>query len=170
MTVTLDVDGLGPTLFCHATPRRDDEFVLVDSPIAPERRARRGRGARRRLRHTHMPRPGRRPTRSQPGSVGMAYGPWEASGRTGPQVELVQDGPRRVRGSADRGERTSAREVAREYGGTTGRRRGTEVFTTLVGTPPTQLPETPSTLNQSTPKSITHKPNARTSPQVSAPK
>jgi len=24
----LDVDGLGPTLFCHATPRRDDEVVL----------------------------------------------------------------------------------------------------------------------------------------------
>jgi hypothetical protein len=34
MTVLVDVDGLGPTLFCHATPRRDDEFVLVDSPLA----------------------------------------------------------------------------------------------------------------------------------------
>src|SRR6202167_6820969 len=32
LTVTLDIDGLGPTLFCHATPRRDDEMVLVDSP------------------------------------------------------------------------------------------------------------------------------------------
>ena len=31
--MTLDVDGLGPVLFCHATPRRDDEFVLVDSPL-----------------------------------------------------------------------------------------------------------------------------------------
>ncbi len=35
LTVTLDIDGLGPTLFCHASPRRDDEMVLVDSP--PER-------------------------------------------------------------------------------------------------------------------------------------
>src|ERR1700727_2738927 len=35
LTVTLDIDGLGPTLFCHASPRRDDEMLLVDSP--PER-------------------------------------------------------------------------------------------------------------------------------------
>src|SRR3954454_19889521 len=33
LTVSLDVDGLGPVLFCHATPRRDDEMVLVDSPM-----------------------------------------------------------------------------------------------------------------------------------------
>ena len=33
LTVSIDIDGLGPTLFCHATPRRDDEFILVDSPI-----------------------------------------------------------------------------------------------------------------------------------------
>jgi predicted phosphodiesterase len=32
LTVTVTVDGLGPVLFCHATPRRDDEMVLVDSP------------------------------------------------------------------------------------------------------------------------------------------
>jgi predicted phosphodiesterase len=32
LTVTLDIAGLGPTLFCHATPRRDDEMILVDSP------------------------------------------------------------------------------------------------------------------------------------------
>jgi predicted phosphodiesterase len=32
LTVTLNIDGLGPVLFCHATPRRDDEMVLVDSP------------------------------------------------------------------------------------------------------------------------------------------
>ena len=32
LTVTLDIDGLGPTLFCHASPRRDDEMLLVDSP------------------------------------------------------------------------------------------------------------------------------------------
>lgn len=33
LTVTLDIDGLGPTLFCHASPpRREDEMLLVDSP------------------------------------------------------------------------------------------------------------------------------------------
>ena len=32
LTVTLDVDGLGPTLFCHATPRSDEEvFTERDS-------------------------------------------------------------------------------------------------------------------------------------------
>ena len=56
LTVTLDVDGLGPVLFCHATPRRDDEFVLVDSPLPVWSRALAGvdesvvvMG------HTHMP-------------------------------------------------------------------------------------------------------------------
>jgi predicted phosphodiesterase len=34
LTVTLEVGDLGPVLFCHASPRRDDEMVLVDSPIA----------------------------------------------------------------------------------------------------------------------------------------
>jgi predicted phosphodiesterase len=32
LTVTLDVDGIGPTLFCHATPRSDEEiFTERDS-------------------------------------------------------------------------------------------------------------------------------------------
>ena len=30
LTVTLDIDGTGQTLFCHASPRRDDEMLLVD--------------------------------------------------------------------------------------------------------------------------------------------
>jgi predicted phosphodiesterase len=78
MTATLDVDGLGPTLFCHATPRRDDEFLLVDSPLVLWNDALDGVeepvvvcG------HTHMPFDrlvdGRRVV--NPGSVGMAYGP-----------------------------------------------------------------------------------------------
>ena len=33
-TVTLEVAGLGPVLFCHATPRDDEEVVLVDSRMA----------------------------------------------------------------------------------------------------------------------------------------
>jgi putative phosphoesterase len=35
LTVSLDVDGLGPALFCHATPRDDEEIVTSLSP--PER-------------------------------------------------------------------------------------------------------------------------------------
>lgn len=31
--VTLDVDGFGPVLFCHATPRNDEEVVLVDTRL-----------------------------------------------------------------------------------------------------------------------------------------
>jgi predicted phosphodiesterase len=78
LTVSLDVDGLGPVLFCHATARDDEEIVLVDSPVAwfseafasvHERTVVCG--------HTHMPfdrlADGRRVV--NPGSVGMPYGP-----------------------------------------------------------------------------------------------
>src|ERR1700691_1390183 len=56
LTVTLDIDGLGPTLFCHASPRRDDEMLLVDSP--PERWATALDGVAAGVvvcGHTHMP-------------------------------------------------------------------------------------------------------------------
>jgi putative phosphoesterase len=32
LTVSLDVDGLGPVLFCHATPRSDEEIVTRLTP------------------------------------------------------------------------------------------------------------------------------------------
>jgi predicted phosphodiesterase len=32
MTVTLGIDGLGPTLFCHATPRSDEEIFTERDP------------------------------------------------------------------------------------------------------------------------------------------
>ena len=32
LTVSLDVDGLGPTCFCHATPRSDEEIVTRLTP------------------------------------------------------------------------------------------------------------------------------------------
>lgn len=31
-TVTIDIEGLGPTCFCHATPRRDDEIITSLTP------------------------------------------------------------------------------------------------------------------------------------------
>jgi predicted phosphodiesterase len=78
-TVTLDVDGLGPVLFCHATPRDDEEMVLVDSPIS--RWAAILSGVPEEVRtivcgHTHMPfaRQVDRRLVVNAGSVGMPYG------------------------------------------------------------------------------------------------
>ncbi len=77
-TVSLDVDGLGPVLFCHATAHNDEEIVLVDSPLAWFAEAFAGVAERTVVcGHTHMPfdrlADGRRIV--NPGSVGMPYGP-----------------------------------------------------------------------------------------------
>ena len=92
LTVTLDVDGLGPTLFCHATPRDDEEVALVDSNLdrwaevlaeRPEQTIVLG--------HTHMPfvRLADRRLLVNPGSVGMPYGRSGAHWAIlGPGVEL----------------------------------------------------------------------------------
>lgn len=79
LSVTLDVAGLGQTLFCHATPRDDEEVVLVDSSLA------RWADVLSTLDehipavvcgHTHMPflRLAHRRLVVNPGSVGMPYG------------------------------------------------------------------------------------------------
>ncbi|HEY8318408.1 MAG TPA: metallophosphoesterase family protein [Amnibacterium sp.] len=78
-SVTLDVDGFGPVLFSHATPRNDEEVVLVDSRV--ERWAEVFAGVPDDVRtvvagHTHMPFlrlvDGRLVV--NPGSVGLPYG------------------------------------------------------------------------------------------------
>ena len=78
-TTTLTVRGLGRVLFCHATPRDDEEVVLVDSPldrwaevlapVAPDV----GTVV---CGHTHMPylRLAHGRLVVNPGSVGMPYG------------------------------------------------------------------------------------------------
>jgi predicted phosphodiesterase len=78
-TVTLEINGLGPVLFCHATPRDDEEMVLVDSPIS--RWAEVFSGVPEEVRtvvcgHTHMPfaRQVDRRLVVNAGSVGMPYG------------------------------------------------------------------------------------------------
>ena len=75
----LEVDGLGPVLFCHATPRDDTEVVLVDS--RPGRWAEVLADVDADVRalvcgHTHMPfvRLVRGLLVVNPGSVGMPYG------------------------------------------------------------------------------------------------
>ena len=94
LTATLDVDGLGPALFCHATPRRDEEILLVDSP--PDRFAAVLRDVPDTVNlivvgHTHMPFvrlvSGRWVV--NPGSVGMPYGHAGAAwALLGPTIEL----------------------------------------------------------------------------------
>jgi predicted phosphodiesterase len=78
-TAELDVTGLGRTVFCHATPRDDQEVVLVDSSL--ERWSEVFAGLDRGVAavvcgHTHMPfvRLAHRRTVVNPGSVGMPYG------------------------------------------------------------------------------------------------
>jgi predicted phosphodiesterase len=79
LSVTLEVGGLGTVLFCHATPRDDEEVVLVDSRL--DRWAEVFDGLDARVRtvvcgHTHMPfaRLAHRRLAVNPGSVGMPYG------------------------------------------------------------------------------------------------
>jgi predicted phosphodiesterase len=94
LTVTLDVDGLGPTLFCHATARDDVEIVLVDSPVESFRQVFSAVPAGVRtvvLGHTHMPfdRLADRRRYVNPGSLGMPYGvPGAHWALLGPDVVL----------------------------------------------------------------------------------
>lgn len=77
--VTVEVEGFGPVLFCHGTPRNDEEVVLVDSSLErwsevfselPEEVQSIVCG------HTHMPfiRLVDRRLVINPGSIGMPYG------------------------------------------------------------------------------------------------
>ncbi len=89
--VTLDVAGFGPVVFCHGTPRDDDEVVLVDT--RPQRWAEAFAGLPAEVRtvvcgHTHMPfaRLVDRRLVVNPGSVGMPYG------RAGGHWAMLHDG------------------------------------------------------------------------------
>ncbi|SBT49060.1 Predicted phosphodiesterase [Micromonospora auratinigra] len=93
-TVTLPVAGLGEVLFCHATPRDDEEVVLVDSRLDRWAEVLAGLPAEVDTvvcGHTHMPfaRLVDRRLVVNPGSVGMPYGgqgAWWAL--LGPGVQL----------------------------------------------------------------------------------
>jgi putative phosphoesterase len=93
-TVTLEVGGLGEVLFCHATPRDDEEIVLVDSPVQRWQEVLAGAPPTVVCGHTHMPylRLVDRRTVVNPGSVGMPYGTtgahWALLGGDGPAVQL----------------------------------------------------------------------------------
>jgi predicted phosphodiesterase len=96
LSITLDIENLGPVAFCHGTARDDNEFILVDSPVAhyqdafaalPERTVVVG--------HTHMPFDRLADTRRviNPGSVGLPYGHAGAAwALLGPDVVLRRTG------------------------------------------------------------------------------
>ena len=89
--LVLDVHGFGPVVFCHGSPRRDDELVLVDSPLHRWAAAFSGLTDEQRTvvcGHTHMPfiRLVDRRLAINAGSVGMPYG------RAGGSWVLLQDG------------------------------------------------------------------------------
>jgi len=112
-TLTLPVDGLGEVLFCHATPRDDEEIVLVDS--RPARWAEVFEGLDERVEavvcgHTHMPYARLAGGRLvvNPGSVGMPYG------RAGAHWALLGPGVQLRRTAFDRGE--AAARLVRDCG------------------------------------------------------
>lgn len=97
--VTLEVDGFGPVVFCHGTPRDDEEVVLVDTSLQrwadvfedlPDEVGTVVCG------HTHMPfqRLVDRRLVVNPGSVGMPYG------RPGPHWALLRAGTVELRRTA----------------------------------------------------------------------
>lgn len=89
--VFIELDGFGPTVFCHGTPRDDAEVVLVDTRL--ERWAQVFADLPQDVRtvvcgHTHMPflRLVDRRMVINPGSIGMPYG------RPGGSWALLRDG------------------------------------------------------------------------------
>ena len=77
--VTIEVAGLGPVLFCHGSPRDDEEVVLVDTRIQRWQEALADVPEQVRTvvcGHTHMPfvRLVDRRLVVNPGSIGMPYG------------------------------------------------------------------------------------------------
>ncbi|MEU9453016.1 metallophosphoesterase family protein [Streptomyces sp. NPDC048277] len=93
-SVALSVNGLGKVLFCHATPRDDEEVVLVDSRLDRWEEVFDGLDTGIRTvvcGHTHMPfvRLAHGRLVINPGSVGMPYGRTGAHwALLGPGVEL----------------------------------------------------------------------------------
>jgi predicted phosphodiesterase len=89
--VRVRVEGFGPVVFCHGTPRDDEEVVLVDTRLERWAEAFAGLDPTERTvvcGHTHMPfvRLVDRRLVVNPGSVGMPYG------RPGGAWALLRDG------------------------------------------------------------------------------
>jgi len=92
LSVVIDVDRLGPVLFCHGSPRSDEEILTERSPDLRLSAALASVGERVVVSgHTHLPydRTFEGFRLVNPGSVGMPYGePGAHWGLLGPGVEL----------------------------------------------------------------------------------
>lgn len=123
--VTVSLEGAGDVLFCHGTPRDDNEVVLVDS--RPSWWAEVLRDVPETVRivccgHTHMPfvRLVDRRWVVNSGSVGMSYGtagvPWALLDERGVQLRSTSIDPRRVARSVLTGSAfPQVEEWVREY-------------------------------------------------------
>ena len=111
-TVTVDVDGLGPTCFCHGSPRSDEECVTERTPVERVREFMAERGERVVVTaHVHLQyeRTAGENRMVGPGSVGLPYGAGGAAfwALLGPHVELrgtdynVEDAVARMRATDD---------------------------------------------------------------------
>ncbi|SDY34914.1 phosphoesterase, MJ0936 family [Amycolatopsis xylanica] len=96
-SMTLDIAGFGEVLFCHATPRDDEEIVLVDSALGRWNEVLDGVSAETVVcGHTHMPfaRLANQQLIVNPGSVGMPYGSsgahWALLGEHGVQLRRTK--------------------------------------------------------------------------------
>lgn len=93
-SIQMPITGMGEVLFCHATPRSDEEFVLVDSRLARWDDVFAGLSPAIQTivcGHTHMPfvRLANSRLVVNPGSIGMPYGRFGAHwALLGPGVEL----------------------------------------------------------------------------------
>src|SRR5260221_2298193 len=94
LSATVEISGLGSVVFCHATPRDDEEVVLVDSRLGRWAEVFAGLDdsvAAVVCGHTHMPfaRLAHRRLVVNPGSIGMPYGGGGARrGGLGPGTDL----------------------------------------------------------------------------------
>jgi predicted phosphodiesterase len=111
-TVAVEVDGLGPTCFCHGSPRSDEECVTEQTPAERVDEFMAGRDERVVVTaHVHLPyeRTVGVVLLLGPGSVGLPYGEGGAAfwALLGPEVELrrteydVEDAVARMRATAD---------------------------------------------------------------------
>jgi predicted phosphodiesterase len=94
--VTLAVSGFADVLFCHGSPRDDEEVVLVDTRLSRWAEALDGAPGTVVCGHTHMPfvRLVDRRMVINPGSIGMPYG------RPGAHWALLRDGAVQLRVSS----------------------------------------------------------------------
>ena len=111
-TVSVDVDGLGPTCFCHGSPRSDEECVTERTPVERVRELMADRDERAVVTaHVHLQyeRTADGTRMVGPGSVGLPYGAGRAAfwALLGPHVELrrtdydVEDAVARMRATDD---------------------------------------------------------------------